>query len=164
MLVDYLGYFADTNLVEKTRNLQWDNGSSVGVFFEFLEENELLRVWGATTEAHALTAVTNWLTDKCRLPEFGSQLGRELLLTCDYIHFVLEPTQQKVVLEKIEGLEPADDETFDASVVEYFTDLGAEYADGYVSDGLDEYYRIFQDLRADMQAHADKTLIVLIPY
>jgi hypothetical protein len=164
MAVDYLGYFADANLVEKTRKLVWDNGKDVGEFFDFLEENELLLVWGPSTEAHPLNAVTDWLRGKCHLPDFGSQLGRELVKTCDYIHFVLDPAQQKLVLEQIEGLVPEDDETFDASIVEYFTDLGSEYAEGYLSDGMDDYYQIFQDLRADMQVHADKTLIVLIPY
>jgi hypothetical protein len=164
MLVDYLGYFADPKLVEKTRDLVWESGNAVGEFFAFLEENDLLRVWGAGTEAHALNAVTNWLTAKCRLPEFGSQLGKELVLTCDYIHFVLDPPQQKAVLERIEALEPENDETFDASIVEYFTDLGSEYADGYLGYGMDDYYQIFRDLRADMQGHSDKTLIVLIPY
>jgi hypothetical protein len=164
MLVDYLGYFADPNLVDRTRNLAWDNGNAVADFFAFLEENELLRVWGGSTEAHAFNAVIDWLKEKCRLPEFGSKLGKELVLTCDYINFVLDPPQQKVVLDSIDALDPETDETFDGSIEEYFADLGAEYADGYLSHGMDEYYQIFRDLRADMQARSDKTLIVLIPY
>jgi hypothetical protein len=164
MLVDYLGYFADKELVEKTRQLDWNNGAAVGDFFAMLEAKELLRVWGPGTEAHAFNAVSDWLIDKCRLPQFGSQLGKELVLLCDYIHFVLDSAHQKEVIAKIADVDPEQDETFDASIVEYFTGLGAEYADSYLASGFDEYYEIFRDLRADMEKHADKTLIVLIPY
>lgn len=69
-----------------------------------------------------------------------------------------------MVLAKTEGVSPEEDETFDASIVEYFTDLGSEYADGYLMDGMDDYYRIFTELRADLKANCEKTLIVLIPY
>lgn len=95
MSIDYLGYFADNALVEKTGKLAWDNGQEVGEFFNFLEENDHLRVWGTSTEAHSFQAVTEWIKSKCRLPEFGSQLGKELVCKCDYVHFVLGPGRTK---------------------------------------------------------------------
>ncbi|MGE6036620.1 hypothetical protein ACQJ1P_26150, partial [Klebsiella pneumoniae] len=58
---------------------------------------------------------------------------------------------------------PENDETFEGSIEDFFSDMGLEYVDSFLGDGIGEFYKLFAELRADLQANRDKTLIVLIP-
>jgi hypothetical protein len=163
MTLDYMAFFADQALEKKVEELDWSSGADVAVFFLSLEKEGRLKVWGNSTEAWPLNAITEWLKVKCSLQNFGSELGRRLLTKCDYVHFVLPPAEIKVVLSRIQDLSPEDDETFDGSIEDFFSDMGLEYVDSFLGDGMGEFYQLFREFRADLLANQDKTLIVLIP-
>ena len=163
MILDYMAFFADEALVKKVEELDWANGEDVDVFFKFLEKADKLRVWGTSTEAWPLNAVTEWLKTKCDLQNFGSNLGRSLLTKCDYIHFVLPPAEIKIVLAAVGDEDPETDDTFDGSIEEFFADMGLEYVDSFLGNGMGEFYQLFKELREDIKEHSDETLIVLIP-
>ncbi len=164
MAIDYVAYFATPELVTTTKELNWNDGYAVAQFFDQLEKQNLLKVWGQSTEGRSLNAVTDWLIAKCGLLNFGSELARELLRTCDYIHLVLPAKENQLVTSRIERLDPANDDTFDEYIEDFFTNLGVDFADEYLSQGMDHFYQLFEDLRHDLKNNPDKTLIVLLPY
>lgn len=163
MILDYMAFFADQTLEKKVEELDWTNGAVIEAFFQSLETEGLLKVWGNSTDAWPLNAITDWLKEKCGLPNFGSDLGRHLLTKCDYVNFVLPPAEIEKVLGQIDDLAPENDETFEGSIEDFFSDMGLEYVDSFLGDGIGEFYKLFAELRADLQANRDKTLIVLIP-
>jgi hypothetical protein len=163
MTLDYMAFFADQAMEKKVEELDWSSGPDIAVFFQSLETENRLKVWGISTEAWPLNAITEWLKVKCGLQNFGSELGRRLLTKCDYIHFVLPPAEIKAVLSRIQDLSPENDETFDGSIEDFFSDMGLEYVDSFLGDGMAEFYNLFKEFRADLLANQDKTLIILIP-
>jgi hypothetical protein len=162
---DYIAFFASQSSLEELRKFNWESPEDVEALFARLRNEEgLQRVWGDTTDSWILSGLSEWITKRFKLPLFGSALGGQLVQECEYVHWVLDPDAQTALKQKLRGVDPSEDPTFAPIISEYFELLGLEYVETYVDQGLEEYYQMFDDLRADLGSSQDETLVVLIPY
>jgi hypothetical protein len=162
---DYIAFFANPASVEELRKFNWDSPDDVNALFERLHNEEgLERVWGGTTDSWILSGLSEWMTKRLKLPRFGSTLGAHFVLECEYIHWVMDQQAQVELKQKMDAMDPREDPTFAPTISEFFELLGLEYVETYVDQGLDEYFQMYDDLKADLGTSQNETIVVLIPY
>ena len=161
---DYIAFFANPQSLLELRNYNWDSPEDVDALFERLnEDEELTRVWGDTRDGWVLSGLSDWITKRLKLPALGSAQGAEFVLDCEYLHWIMDYATQINLREKMDTIDPRDDEMFGPTISEYFEALGLEYVETYVDRGLDEYYKMYDDIKLDLGSSADDTLFVLNP-
>src|ERR1700730_826938 len=112
MSSSYIAFFAAPSLVNEVREVNWDFPDQVQDFFQRVKNNDgLLRVWGGSNDGWLFSALTDWISKRYGVPNFGSKLGSELLNDCEYIHWVLAPADQAAVSEKLKTADPRNDPT-----------------------------------------------------
>lgn len=164
-MADYIAFFASDASFKELRNFDWESPDDVAALFERMHNEEgLERVWGGTTDSWILSGLSDWMTKRLRLPGFGSRLGAEFVAECEYVHWVLDHQAQVDLKAKMQTVDPREDETFEPIISEYFEALGLEYVETYVDQGVEEYFQMYDDLKADLATSKNETLVVLIPY
>lgn len=162
---DYLAFFASAASFEELRKFNWNSPEDVDGLFERMRlEEGLTRTWGGTTDSWILSGLSEWMTRKFKLPGFGSRLGAEFVSECEYVHWVMDHQAQSELKAQMENVDPREDATFEPAISEFFEPLGLEYVETYVDEGLDEYYQMYDDLKADLASSKNETLVVLVPY
>lgn len=162
---DYIAFFASPASFAELRKFDWNSPEDIDALFERMHSEEgLERVWGGTTDSWLLSGLSDWMTKKLGLPTFGSALGADFVSQCEYVHWVMDYDAQVELKKKMESVDPRNSESFEPTISEYFEGLGLEYVETYVDEGLDEYFQMYDDLKADLATAKNETLVVLIPY
>ncbi len=162
---DYIAFFASPASFAELRNFDWNSPEDIDALFERMHNEEgLERVWGGTTDSWILSALSDWMTKKLGMAAFGSVLGAEFVSECEYVHWVMDYDAQIDLKKKMEAIDPRESPTFGPTISEYFEGLGLEYVETYVDEGLDEYFEMYDDIKADLGTAKNETLVVLIPY